>query len=255
MLETRDLTLGYDRRPVLERLSLQIPEGRVTAILGPNGCGKSTLLKALARLSAPQAGAVLLAGEPLGQYDSRALARRLAILPQSPVAPEGITVRDLVRRGRIPWRGLLGPWRDSDEAACREALAAVALEDLATRPLAALSGGQRQRAWIALVLAQTPRHLLLDEPTTFLDLVHQIEVLRLLQRLNRDRGLTVVSVLHDLSLAARFSDHLILLGPDGLVAEGAPSAVLTPDTLHAAFGLSALVHPDPVSGTPMVIPC
>ncbi|QUS37043.1 ABC transporter ATP-binding protein [Falsirhodobacter algicola] len=251
---TRKLSFGYDGRPVLRDLDLEIPMGRVTAILGPNGCGKSTLLRALARLIRPSAGEVLLDGQDIRRMDTRALARRLAILPQGPVAPEGILVRDLVRRGRIPWRGLLSPWRPEDARACEAALAAVGMTALADRPLDELSGGQRQRAWIALVLAQAPEMLLLDEPTTFLDLVHQLEVLSLLRRRNREGGLTVVSVLHDMNLAARFSDHLVLLGPEGLVAAGPPEAVITPETLRQAFGLNAVVRPDPVAGTPMVIP-
>jgi len=253
-LEARSLSIGYEGRPVLAGLDLALPEGRVTAILGPNGCGKSTLLKALARLIRPDAGRVDLDGADIHAADSRALARRIAILPQAPVAPEGISVGDLVRRGRIPWRGLFSPWRAADAAACAEALGEVGMTELAARPLSELSGGQRQRAWIALVLAQTPEMLLLDEPTTFLDLVHQIEVLDLLRRLNRTRGLAVVSVLHDLNLAARFSDHLILLGRDGLVAAGRPETVITAAHLHRAFGLEALVQPDPVTGRPMVIP-
>ncbi|MCW4113349.1 ABC transporter ATP-binding protein [Aurantimonas sp. MSK8Z-1] len=248
------LTLGYGNRHVLEDLSLTLPSGRVTAILGPNGCGKSTLLKAFARLLRPLAGRVTLAGQDLHRQDTKALARRLAILPQAPLAPDGITVGDLVKRGRAPWRGLLSPWTRDDVEACAAALEAVAMEGLADRPLAELSGGQRQRAWLALVLAQATPLLLLDEPTTFLDLPHQIEVLSLLRRRNRDAGTTVVSVLHDLNLAARFCDHLVLLGSDGAVAQGAPDVVLTAEHLDQAFGLRALVQPDPVAGTPMVIP-
>lgn len=253
-LRTRNLTLGYGERIVLDGLSVDIPAGRVTAILGPNGCGKSTLLGALARTAPPLHGHVELEGQDIRQMDTRLLARRLALLPQSPAAPEAIRVGDLVRRGRIPWRGVLSPWRPEDADACADALAAVGMTDLSHRPIDELSGGQRQRAWIALVLAQTPQILLLDEPTTFLDLVHQIEVLDLLRQRNRAAGLTVVSVLHDLNLAARFSDHLILLGPHGLVADGVPEDVLTVDHLRAAFGLAALVIPDPVTGRPMVVP-
>jgi len=253
-LRAEALTLGYRDRAVIEALDLELPEGRVTTILGPNGCGKSTLLKALARLIRPVSGRVTLGGQNIHTRPTRALARDLAILPQAPVAPEGITVSDLVKRGRTPWRGLLSPWTETDARACAEALAAVTLADLAERPLSELSGGQRQRAWVALVLAQATPLLLLDEPTTFLDLPHQIEVLSLLRRRNRETGLTVVSVLHDLNLAARFSDMLVLLGPSGLVASGAPDAVLTPAHLATAFGLRAQVIPDPVAGTPMVIP-
>ncbi|WP_226341094.1 ABC transporter ATP-binding protein [Gemmobacter serpentinus] len=253
-LEVRGLTLGYPGRAVLRDLSLRMPSGRVTAILGPNGCGKSTLLRALGRLIVPQGGSVQLGGRDLRGYEPRLLARRLGILPQAPLAPEGITVADLVGRGRAPWRGLLSGWSTADREAVARALAAVHLEDMAERPISELSGGQRQRAWIALALAQETEILLLDEPTTWLDLPHQIEVLRLFQRLNRERGLTVISVLHDLNLAARHSDHLVLLGRDGLVAEGAPEAVLTPLHLARAFGLEARVMPDPVTATPMVVP-
>lgn len=253
-LSAETLSLGYAERPVISELSLELPRGEMTAILGPNGCGKSTLLRAMARLLEPSAGRVLLDGEDIHHRDTRALAREMAILPQSPIAPEGITVADLVKRGRTPWRGLFTPWREEDARACAEALAAVQMTEFAERPIGELSGGQRQRAWIALVLAQGAPLLLLDEPTTYLDLVHQIDVLALLRRRNREAGLTVISVLHDLNLAARFSDRLVLLGRDGLVATGSPWEVLTPANLQTAFGLAARIDPDPVTGTPMIIP-
>ncbi len=253
-LKTERLTLGYGDRRVIEALDLEIEAGRMTAILGPNGCGKSTLLRALARLAAPMAGRVTLDGDDIHATNTRALARRMAILPQDPLAPDGVSVGDLVRRGRTPWRGFLSPWSDADARACADALAAVAMTDLAERTLNELSGGQRQRAWLALVLAQDTPLLLLDEPTTFLDLVHQLDLLSLLRKRNLETGQTVVSVLHDLNLAARFSDALVLLGRSGIVATGAPEAVLTSDNLKAAFGLSARVDPDPVTGKPMVIP-
>ncbi|WP_185985675.1 ABC transporter ATP-binding protein [Aureimonas mangrovi] len=253
-LRAENLTLGYRDRTVIENLTLDVPAGRVTAILGPNGCGKSTLLRAFARLIAPLAGKVTLNGQDVHAQDTRTLARRLAILPQSPLAPDGITVGELVQRGRAPWRGFLQPWNAADEAACARAISTVAMDDLTERPLGELSGGQRQRAWIALALAQSTPLVLLDEPTTFLDLPHQIEVLTLVRQRNRDEGTTVVSVLHDLNLAARFSDHLVLLGAEGLVALGEPHMVLTAENLMRAFGLRAQVMPDPVAGTPMVIP-
>lgn len=253
-LQTIALTLGYPGERVIENLDLALPPGRISAILGPNGCGKSTLLRAMARVIAPLSGQVRLEGQDIHALPTRALARRLAILPQAPLAPEGITVADLVRRGRTPWRGFLAPWREADARAYAAALDAVGMTGLAHRPLAELSGGQRQRAWIALVLAQETPHLLLDEPTSFLDLPHQIELLQLLRRRNREAGTTVISVLHDLNLAGRFSDHLVLLGPGGVVAAGTPAEVLTPDRLARAFGLSAQVIADPVSGTPLVIP-
>ncbi|TQS72682.1 ABC transporter ATP-binding protein [Rhodobacteraceae bacterium] len=253
-LQTHHLCLGYDGRDVIADLSLELPVGKVSAILGPNGCGKSTLLHALARLERPRAGRVLLEGDDIHATDTRALARRLAILPQAPLAPPGISVGDLVRRGRAPWRGVLQRFSQADAAACAAALEAVDMTALRDRDLDALSGGQRQRAWIALTLAQTAPFLLLDEPTTWLDLPHQIEILRLLQRLNRTQGVSVVSVLHDLNLAARFCDHLVLFGPHGLVATGTPRAVLSEDNLRTAFGLDARVVACPVSGAPMVCP-
>lgn len=253
-LQAQGLTLGYGARRVISNLDLDLPKGRVTAILGPNGCGKSTLLHAFARLRSPLAGQIRLEGQAVQDHAARSFAQRLAILPQAPIAPPGIHVADLVRRGRAPWRGLLQPWGRADQQACEAAIRAVGLQDMADLPLDTLSGGQRQRAWIALVLAQSTPYLLLDEPTTWLDLPHQIEILGLLQRLNRDSGITVVSVLHDLNLAARYSDHLVLLGPKGVVAEGPPVAVMTEAHLQAAFVLSARVLPDPVSGAPMVCP-
>jgi iron complex transport system ATP-binding protein len=254
ILHAEALTLAYRDRPVIQDLTLSLPGGRVTAILGPNGCGKSTLLRAFARLMRPISGRITLGGDDIHLQDTRALARRIAILPQSPLAPDGITVADLVRRGRTPWRGFLAPWRKTDAEACAQALRAVAIEDLASRPLNELSGGQRQRAWLALVLAQQTPLLLLDEPTTWLDLPHQIEVLSFLRRRNREAGTTVINVLHDLNLAARYSDHLILLGPRGVVAKGSPGDVLTAENLDRAFGLAARIVPDPVKGSPMVVP-
>ena len=254
LLQAEALSLGYRDRKVIEALTLDLPAGQVTSILGPNGCGKSTLLRAFARLITPLGGRVTLDGIDVHAADTRALARQIAILPQLPLAPDGISVEELVRRGRAPWRKFLAPWTTADEAACAKALAAVGMTEFADRPLGELSGGQRERAWIALVLAQATPIVLLDEPTTWLDLPHQIEVLSLLRQQNRDTGTTVVSVLHDLNLAARFSDHLVLLGPVGLVARGSPGEVITPENLSRAFGLKALVMPDPVTAAPMVIP-
>jgi iron complex transport system ATP-binding protein len=253
-LKTELLTLGYRDRIVIQDLSLTLPDGKITTILGPNGCGKSTLLKALARLIQPLHGTVSLGGEDIAKIDTRALARRLAILPQASKAPEGISVSDLVRRGRTPWRGLLAPWSEADAAACERALSQVGLADLADRPLDELSGGQRQRAWIALVLAQDTPYLLLDEPTTWLDLSHQMDVLSVLRERNRNHGTTVVAVLHDLNLAVRFSDHLVLLGNNGLVDAGSPEQVITEVNLDNAFSLKSMIISDPVTGKPMVVP-
>jgi iron complex transport system ATP-binding protein len=254
ILRAEGVSLGYGGRRVVENLSLDLPPGRMTAILGPNGCGKSTLLRALARLIEPLAGRVTLDGADLGRENTRQLARQLAILPQAPLAPSGITVAELVGRGRAPWRALLAPWSEADNEAVRRALDAVSMTQQADRRVDELSGGQRQRVWLALVLAQDTPILLLDEPTTWLDLPHQLEVLRLLQARNRSAGTTVISVLHDLNLAARFFDHLVLLGDDGLVATGAPEQVLTEENLRRAFNLASRVLPDPVTGTPMVVP-
>ena len=253
-LRAEDLHVSYHGRPVIRGLTLAIPPGRVTAIIGPNGSGKSTLLKALARILRPAAGRVTLDGADLHALPTRAVARRLAILPQAPVAPPGITAADLVARGRAPWQGLIRQWSAGDEAAVARAMAATGTAALAGERVEALSGGQRQRVWIAMALAQETELLLLDEPTTWLDLPYQIEVLRLLQRLNRDTGRTVVSVLHDLNLAARHSDHIVALKDGRLVAEGPPAEVLTPERLAGTFGLDARVIPDPETGTPLVVP-
>jgi iron complex transport system ATP-binding protein len=254
VLQARGVTLGYDGRTVLRGLDLGIEAGTVTTLLGANGCGKSTLLKAFGRLLTPSAGTVLLEGEPLRRQRSRAVARRLAILPQNPVAPPGTSVRDLVMRGRNPHQSWARPWTPADDAVVDRVLADTGLTEAADRPVTELSGGQRQRAWIALVLAQQAPTLLLDEPTTFLDLAHQLDVLRLVRRVNRESGTTVVMVLHDLGLAARYSDRLVVIGDGGVLADGAPHDVLEPDLLARAFGLRARVIPDPVTGTPLVLP-
>ncbi len=253
-LEARDLTLAYEHAVVFEHLDLTIERGSVTTFVGSNGSGKSTLLKALARLLAPRAGSVLLDGEPLHGQSTRAIARRLAILPQKPLTPSATSVRDLVSRGRHPHQSLLRPWTTTDAAAVEAALAATGIAELADRDAASLSGGQLQRAWIALVLAQETPVVLLDEPTTFLDLSHQLDVLRLVRSMNAERGTTIVMVLHDLSLAARFSDRLVVLGQGRVLADGTPWHVLTPGVLREAFALDAMVIPDPATGTPLVVP-
>lgn len=254
VLEARGLSVGYDRHPVLRDLDLEIARGTVTTFLGANGCGKSTLLKALGRVLKPQSGEVFLDGAPIRKEANRAVARKLAILPQSPLAPSGTSVLDLVMRGRNPHQSWARPWTAEDAAVAEDAIAATGLTDVAHRDVASLSGGQRQRAWIALVLAQRADTLLLDEPTTYLDLAHQLDVLRLVRRINREQGATVVMVLHDLTLAARYSDRLVVLHDGGVVADGAPVDVLTPAVLQEAFGLHARVVPDPVTGAPMVVP-
>ncbi|PZE85259.1 ABC transporter ATP-binding protein [Curtobacterium sp. MCBD17_032] len=254
VLEARGLSVGYDKHPVLRDLDLSVERSTVTTFLGANGCGKSTLLKALGRVLKPQSGEVLLDGAPIRKEANRAVARKLAILPQSPLAPAGTSVLDLVMRGRNPHQSWARPWTAEDAAVAEDAIAATGLTEVAHRDVASLSGGQRQRAWIALVLAQQADTLLLDEPTTYLDLAHQLDVLRLVRRINREQGATVVMVLHDLTLAARYSDRLVVLHDGGVVADGSPVDVLTPALLERAFGLHARVVPDPVTGAPMVVP-
>ncbi len=252
-LATDRLDLGYDGTRVVHALDLRLPPGRVTAIVGPNGCGKSTLLGALARVHAPQGGAVLLDGRDLATLRPRDAARRIGLLPQQAEAPDGLTVRDLVRYGRHPHQGLLRQWSPEDAAAVHRALAAADLLDLADRPLDTLSGGQRQRAWIAMVVAQETAVVLLDEPTSALDLGHQLEVLDLVHDL-AVRGRTVVLVLHDLSTACRHADHLVAMRAGRVVAEGPPADVVTPALVRKLYGVEAQVLRDPTSGTPVVCP-
>jgi iron complex transport system ATP-binding protein len=252
-LATSKLTLGYDKRIVVHELDIAVPDRSFTVIIGANGCGKSTLLRALARVLRPSGGAVLLDGKEISTLPSRQVARTVGLLPQSPITPDGITVGELVGRGRFPPQGPLRRESPEDRAVIERCLAETALTELRERPVAELSGGQRQRAWIAMALAQDTELLLLDEPTTFLDLAHQIEVLDLCARLHRD-GRTVVAVLHDLNQAARYASHLIALQDGAVLAEGAPERVITPELVQAAFGLRARVIEDPESATPLVIP-
>ena len=252
-LRTAGLSLGYGDTRVVHELDVALPAGQVTAVVGPNGCGKSTLLGALARLHAPKAGAVLLDGRALAALRPREAARRIGLLPQDADAPDGLTVRDLVRYGRHPHQGLLRQWSAEDAEAVSQALAAADLLELADRPLDTLSGGQRQRAWIAMVVAQETDVVLLDEPTSALDLGHQLEVLELVHDLAR-AGRTVVLVLHELSTACRYADHLVAMLDGRVVAEGAPADVVTPDLVRDLYGVEAVVITDPVAGTPVVCP-
>lgn len=252
-LTARGLTVGHGARTVIDGLDIDVPTGQFTAVIGPNGCGKSTLVRALARTLRPRAGTVALDGEPIHRMPTKEVARRLALLPQDPVAPEGVTVRTLVSRGRHPYHSAWRRSHSGDGAAIASALEATGIADLADAPLASLSGGQRQRAWIALVLAQEADHVLLDEPTSFLDIAHQIEVLALCRTM-RAEGRTVLAVLHDLTQAARYADRLVLMKDGRVVAQGDPAAVLTADNVRDVFGLDAAIAPDPVSGDPMVIP-
>ena len=253
-LTVEELSLGYRERTVIDSLDLEIASGRVTAIVGANACGKSTLLRSMSRLLAPRAGRVLLDGAQVHRMPAKELARTLGLLPQAPTAPEGISVSDLVGRGRNPHHGFLTRWTHEDDVAVAAALEATGTEELADRPVDELSGGPRQRVWIAMALAQQTDVLLLDEPTTYLDVSHQIEVLDLLTDLNRERGTTIVMVLHDLNLAARYADRLVALAAGRLHAAGTPEEVLTEDTVRAVFGLESTVVTDPVSGRPLMLP-
>ena len=253
-LQADDLQVRYGERIVIEGLGLTVQHGEITALVGPNGSGKSTLLKTLARLLKPATGAVYLDGAAISRLPTAQVARQLAILPQSPVAPAGLTVSELVEQGRYPHAGPLRMLRRQDYAAMHEALELTAMTDFAHRPLDSLSGGERQRAWIALALAQATPILLLDEPTTFLDIGHQLEVLTLVRRLNEERGLTIILVLHDLNQAARYAHRMIALHEGQIVADGTPVEVLTPALLAAVFGVQAHIITDPASHTPVCLP-
>lgn len=253
-LAARGITIGYQDRVVSQDLSLDIPDGVFTAIIGPNACGKSTLLRALARVATPSRGVIHLDGAAIATYRTKEVARRLGMLPQASTAPDGITVADLVARGRFPHQGLLHRWSPEDEAAVAEALQATDIQDLAHRPVDELSGGQRQRVWIALVLAQQTPLMLLDEPTSYLDIAHQIDLLELMRRLNKCHGRTLVAVLHDLNQAFRYADHLVAMRDGRIVAQGAPHALVSPAFVEQVFGLRCHVIEDPVSGAPLVIP-
>jgi iron complex transport system ATP-binding protein len=254
-LHAEHLTLGYEQRTVAADLELRIPDGSFTVIVGPNACGKSTLLKGLARMLKPSAGAVYLDGEVITSYRSKEVARRLGLLPQTSIAPGGITVGDLVARGRYPHQRLLRQWSSADEAVVTDAMRLTGVLELADRVVDELSGGQRQRVWLAMVLAQQTPILLLDEPTTFLDIAHQLEVLDLCAGLHERGTHTIVAVLHDLNQACRYASHLVVMRPGGVIAaEGRPADVVTAELIEDVFGLPCRIVDDPESGTPMVIP-
>jgi iron complex transport system ATP-binding protein len=252
-LAARGVTVGYGARSVIDGLDVAIPPGVITTIIGPNGCGKSTLLRTLSRLLRPTGGTVVLDGEDIASLRTRDVAKKLGLLPQAPVAPEGLTVSDLVARGRHPHQSWLRQWSSDDADVVRRALAMTGVSDLADRPVDSLSGGQRQRVWISMTLAQGTDLLLLDEPTTYLDLAHAVDVLDLVDDLH-ESGRTVVMVLHDLNLATRYSDNLVVMREGAILAQGHPRDVITADLLHEAFGLRAKVIDDPVGDRPLIVP-
>lgn len=254
VLTGEQLQLAYPGKTIFTALDLKIPAGQITVIIGPNACGKSTLLRALARLLKPQSGRVLLDGCDIHRLPSREVARRLGLLPQSSTAPAGICVADLVARGRFPHQSLLHQWSRQDELALEQAMAATGISDLAERSVDELSGGQRQRVWLALLLAQQTPVLLLDEPTTYLDVAHQLEVLELCRRLNREEGRTLVLVLHDLNQAARYADYLVAMKGGQVMAAGTPDEVMQEALIKSVFGIHAHILPDPITRRPWVLP-
>ena len=248
------LTLAYGKKTIAESLDVTIPDGHFTAIIGPNGCGKSTLLRTLSRLMTPVHGHVYLDGEEIQRYASKEVARRIGLLAQNATTPSDISVQELVARGRYPHQPLFTRWRQEDEDAVQRAMQATGIVNLAHQSVDTLSGGQRQRAWIAMVLAQDTAIMLLDEPTTWLDISHQIDLLELLSELNRERGYTLAAVLHDLNQACRYATHLIALREGKIVAEGAPQEIVTPELIEAVYGLRCMIIEDPVAHTPLVVP-
>ena len=253
-LEIRQLSLGYQKKLIIRNLNLEIPLGKITILIGSNGCGKSTLLKGIARLLKPSQGMVYLDGKAITQYSTKTVAQELGILPQSPTAPEGLTVKDLVAQGRYPHQTWWQQWSTEDEHLVEIALATTGMTNLAHRNLDTLSGGQRQRAWIAMALAQNTDILLLDEPTTYLDLAHQVDVLDLLTNLNRNSGKTIVMVLNDLNFASRYGDYLVAMQSGQIYTHGSPETVMTEETIDNVFGLSCRIILDPDTQTPLCVP-
>ncbi len=253
-LETRDLSLSYGSGAIIERLCLSIPKGEITVLVGANGCGKSTLLRSMARLLRPKEGVVVLDGQNIAECSTKEVAKRLSILPQGPIAPEGLTVFQLVKQGRYPYQHWLKQWSSEDEQAVRQALQVTRLTDLADKPVDSLSGGQRQRAWIAMTLAQGAETILLDEPTTYLDMAHQVEILDLLFQLNENENRTIVMVLHDLNLACRYAHHIVMIHDKTVYAQGRPEEVIHPQAIRRVFGMECEILRDPFFGTPWCIP-
>lgn len=253
-LRGENLTLGYGKKIIARDLTVAIPDGHFTAIIGPNGCGKSTLLRTLSRLMTPVEGSVFLDGEQIQRFPSKEVARRIGLLAQNATTPGDITVLELVSRGRYPHQPLFTRWRKEDEEAVNRAMRATGITDLALQSVDTLSGGQRQRAWIAMVLAQETAIMLLDEPTTWLDISHQIDLLELLSELNRTQGYTLAAVLHDLNQACRYATHLIALRDGEIVAQGAPKEIVTPELIAQIYGMRCMIIDDPVAGTPLVVP-
>ncbi|WP_062051803.1 ABC transporter ATP-binding protein [Bacillus sp. JCM 19034] len=250
----KGLVSGYDHKPIIHGVDLHIPKNNISVIIGANGCGKSTLLKTMAKLIKPTEGDITLNGKAINKIPPKKLARVLGLLPQSPVVPDGITVADLVGRGRFPHQSLIGGWSKKDYEAVEEAMEFMKITEFANHHIDELSGGQRQRVWIAMALAQQTDILFLDEPTTFLDITYQVEILDLLTNLNRTYGTTIVMVLHDINLSARYADHIFAVKKGKLVAEGKPTEVLTSDLVKSVFNLECKVISDPISDTPLIIP-
>jgi len=253
-LETKSLTLSYGNDPIIDNLSLQIPQGKITVFVGSNGCGKSTLLRSIARLLKPQKGAVLLDGKEITKLRTKEVARNMAVLPQGPIAPEGLTVMQLVKQGRYPYHNLLQHWSKEDEQMVRKALKDTNLEQLVDRPVDSLSGGQRQRAWVAMTLAQGTDILLLDEPTTYLDMAHQIDILDLLFELNEKEQRTIVMVLHDLNLASRYAHHMVAIHNKTIYDQGKPEDIITSEMVRNVFQMECDISVDMLFGTPICIP-
>jgi len=253
-LSADHLVIGYEDTAVIADLSVDVLDGRITAIVGPNACGKSTLLRGFARLLKPSGGQVILDGHDIGSLHTKEVARRLGLLPQTSIAPEGITVADLVSRGRFPHQKVLRQWSRSDDEAVAEAMRCTGVCELSGRLVDELSGGQRQRVWVAMVLAQQTPLVLLDEPTTYLDIAHQVELLDLFAMLNREQDRTVVAVLHDLNHACRYADQIIAMKSGSIVAQGDPKSVITEELVEAVYGLKCQIIDDPQTGTPLVVP-